>query len=79
MRAITLEEHFASPAFLEGPGRKLKESAAIAGSPIACISIGFAISAKKESRKWMRQISAFRFYRSRPLASSNSKPLTRLR
>jgi len=28
MRAITLEEHFASPGFLEGPGRKLKEQAA---------------------------------------------------
>jgi len=25
MRTITLEEHFAIPAFLEGPGRKLKE------------------------------------------------------
>jgi uncharacterized protein len=27
MRTITLEEHFASPAFLEGPGRKLKQQA----------------------------------------------------
>ena len=27
MRTITLEEHFATPAFLEGPGRKLKEQA----------------------------------------------------
>ena len=37
MRTITLEEHFATPAFLEGPGRKLKESAAIPGSPVAGI------------------------------------------
>jgi predicted TIM-barrel fold metal-dependent hydrolase len=27
MRTITLEEHFASPGFLDGPGRKLKEQA----------------------------------------------------
>ena len=27
MRTITLEEHYASPGFLEGPGRKLKEAA----------------------------------------------------
>jgi len=27
MRTITLEEHFATPAFLQGPGRKLKEQA----------------------------------------------------
>jgi hypothetical protein len=25
MRAITLEEHYATPGFLAGPGRKLKE------------------------------------------------------
>ena len=28
MRTITLEEHFASPAFMEGPGKKLKAQAA---------------------------------------------------
>jgi uncharacterized protein len=28
MRTITLEEHFASPGFMEGPGRKLTEHAA---------------------------------------------------
>jgi len=27
MRTITLEEHFATPAFLDGPGRDLKEQA----------------------------------------------------
>jgi uncharacterized protein len=27
MRTITLEEHFASPGFMEGPGKKLKEQA----------------------------------------------------
>jgi uncharacterized protein len=37
MRTITLEEHYASPAFLEGPGRKLKERAKDAGSRLANI------------------------------------------
>ena len=27
MRTITLEEHFATPGFLDGPGRELKEQA----------------------------------------------------
>jgi uncharacterized protein len=32
LRTITLEEHFASPAFLDGPGLQLKEQAAKLGS-----------------------------------------------
>jgi uncharacterized protein len=35
MRTITLEEHFASPGFLDGPGRKLKEQAQSFGSRAA--------------------------------------------
>jgi uncharacterized protein len=35
MRTITLEEHFASPRFLEGPGKKLKEQAAQFGERAA--------------------------------------------
>jgi len=35
MRTITLEEHFASPAFLKGPGRRLAEEAGKAESPMA--------------------------------------------
>jgi len=35
MRTITLEEHFATPAFLDGPGQRLKEAAKIPGSPVA--------------------------------------------
>jgi uncharacterized protein len=37
MQTITLEEHYATPAFLEGPGRKLKENAKAVGSPSAKI------------------------------------------
>lgn len=37
MRTITLEEHYATPAFLEGPGRKLKKNAKTAASPLAKI------------------------------------------
>jgi hypothetical protein len=35
MRTITLEEHFASPAFLEGPGREFAEQAKRPDSPMA--------------------------------------------
>lgn len=35
MRTITLEEHFVSPAFLEGPGKQLKERAAQFGERFA--------------------------------------------
>jgi uncharacterized protein len=35
MRTITLEEHYANPGFLDGPGRKLKESAKNFGSRAA--------------------------------------------
>ena len=35
MRAITLEEHFASPAFMAGPGAKLKKRAEQAGPAFA--------------------------------------------
>ena len=37
MRTVTLEEHFATPAFLEGPGRKLKEQAKSFGGPAATV------------------------------------------
>ena len=35
MRTITLEEHFAIPRFLDGPGRVLKEQALKFGGPAA--------------------------------------------
>ena len=35
MRVIALEEHFATPAFMEGPGRKLKERAETSGGRLA--------------------------------------------
>lgn len=35
MRTITLEEHFASPAYMDGPGRALRETARLPGSAIA--------------------------------------------
>src|SRR5579862_371179 len=35
MRTITLEEHFAGPGFLDGPGRGLKEQALKFGGPAA--------------------------------------------
>src|ERR1700683_3565742 len=35
MRTITLEEHFTTPAFIDGPGRKRKEQAAKVGGRLA--------------------------------------------
>ena len=35
MRTIALEEHFATPAYLEGPARRLKEQAERAGGRFA--------------------------------------------
>jgi uncharacterized protein len=35
LRAIALEEHFATPAFMDGPGRKLKERAEKTGGRLA--------------------------------------------
>ena len=32
LRTITLEEHYASPAFLDGPGRRLREQPVLPGN-----------------------------------------------
>jgi len=37
MRTIALEEHFATPAFLDGPGRPLKERAETSGGGLAAL------------------------------------------
>src|ERR1700734_431122 len=37
MRTITLEEHYASPGFMDGPGREIKEQGKIPNSPIATV------------------------------------------
>jgi hypothetical protein len=37
MRTIALEEHFATPAYLEGPARRLKEQAERAGGRFAAL------------------------------------------
>jgi len=37
MRTIALEEHFATPAFMDGPGRKLKERAETSGGRLATL------------------------------------------
>lgn len=40
MRTITLEEHYATPAFMEGPGRQLKDQAqAVRAHPQAAAGI----------------------------------------
>jgi hypothetical protein len=37
MRTITLEEHFAHPGFLEGPGRELKDRALRTGGAASTV------------------------------------------
>jgi hypothetical protein len=37
MRTIALEEHFATPAYLQGPARRLKEQAERAGGRFAAL------------------------------------------
>jgi uncharacterized protein len=37
MRTIALEEHFATPAYLDGPARRLKEQAAEVGGRFAAL------------------------------------------
>jgi predicted TIM-barrel fold metal-dependent hydrolase len=42
MRTITLEEHFTTPAFRSGPGKKREEQAAKMGGPLAAIAAKLA-------------------------------------
>ena len=42
MRTIALEEHFATPAFLDGPHRHFKEQAERAGGRLAAVLAGLA-------------------------------------
>jgi hypothetical protein len=61
MRIITLEEHFATPRFFDGPGRDLKEQAEKFNSPRALKLIrSFATSARDASRKWTPPASTCR-------------------
>jgi hypothetical protein len=60
MRAIALEEHFATPAFLDGPHRHFKERAERAGGRLAARSLSSPMSATAESRLWMRPASTCR-------------------
>ena len=57
-RTITLEEHFATPAFLKGPGPEPKNGHRQPSSLINC-----AISVSAGSRIWMQQASMFKSFR----------------
>ena len=65
MRTITLEEHYATEAFMEGPGRELKAQAGGPQSSPGCggatnSSNSCAISATAGSRPWTPQASMCR-------------------
>lgn len=74
MRTITLEEHYATPAFLKGPGRELEERAKTAGGLAAglvedLLDLGPNRLAKMDAAGINMQPSP-----SRPQASSNRQP-----
>ena len=63
MRTITLEEHFATPGFLDGPGRKLKERAERSGGSWRTWSPNSSTSATAGSPRWTRRASTCRLCR----------------
>jgi hypothetical protein len=69
MRTITLEEHYATPTFMDGPGRQIKEQAeAVRAHPEVAAGLSrlidsSAISARAESRTWTPPVSMSRFCR----------------
>ena len=63
MRTIALEEHFATPAFMEGPGRRLKERAETVGGRLASLSLTSSTSATDASRRWTPRASTCRLCR----------------
>jgi uncharacterized protein len=63
MRAIALEEHFATPSFMEGPGRKLKERAETSGGRLARVVAELTDLGEDESRQWTLPASTCRLCR----------------
>ena len=56
MKTITLEEHYASPSFIEGPGKGLKEHAKNFTGPRANLLEQFVMLKKEESQTWMKLV-----------------------
>jgi hypothetical protein len=61
MRTITLEEHYATPGFLEGPGREFLDRAAAAGrrmtrilSQLSDLDTGRIVEMDVSRRCWIR-------------------------
>ena len=63
MRTIALEEHFATPGFLDGPGRKLKERAERTGGRLANLVAELVDLGDGRSPRWMRRASTCRLCR----------------
>ena len=60
MRTITLEEHFATPGFLDGPGRDVKDQARQVGSRAERLMRDLCDLAKDGSPRWMPPASTCR-------------------
>ena len=66
MRTINLEEHFASPGFLDGPGRGLKAQALKFGSSAAKLLEQLCDLGEKRIAEWMPLASTCKYCRSLP-------------
>ena len=60
MRTITLEEHFTTPKFLDGPGRKRKEQAEKVGGRLAKVFAQLVDVGRSGSRRWTPPVSTCR-------------------
>jgi hypothetical protein len=76
MRTITLEEHFASPGFLDGPGRGLKAQALKFGGSAAKLFEQLGRPWRQEDRGNGPLASICKYCRSLPRAQSSSKLLS---
>ena len=68
MRTITLEEHFATPEFFDGPARFVKERAEKMGGRYVQVLDRLCDVNPNKSPKWMRPASTCRCFPCRLLA-----------
>jgi len=71
IRTIDLEEHFATPAYLDGPAHRLKEQAAVEGGRFAALISQLVDAGDGRIARWTPRAPTCRRFRS-PLPASNS-------
>lgn len=63
MKTITLEEHYANPEFLKGPGLGLVQQSKISGSYIANLLEQLCDVGERGLPQWMPQVSICKCFR----------------